>query len=694
MKSICIILCTLLTMVVCAQKTSVKPQPAVRMIGRADSTGKKIYLRWAATTPQTWKINNLYGYTLERYTVIRNKRMLDVPELKVITIKPLKPQPLATWETLATKDSNAAVIAQALYGNDFQVSISEKGAAKIMAQSQELMQRFSFSLYAADNSFEGALLAGWAYVDTDVTANEKYLYRLKTAAPSSILKTDSTGIFISPAEYEPLPAVQEIVAQFGNHGVLLSWDMQMLSRYYASYYVERSDDGGAHFKRINRSPVSNFDDKTQQPTRMYFMDSLPENGKEYQYRVKGTNPFGQTGPASQTIIGKGKEMLSTVPNIRNAYVDNKGLLQINWAFDEKANALIKGFVLLRADKATGPYARFGDTLNATLRHAEIKKEMKASNYFTIAAIAKEGEPSASFPVLVQPIDSTPPSIPTDVKAVIDTNGVVTLTWKKNTENDLMGYKVFRSQKKDEEPVPLIDSFLVTNNFKDTLSLKLLNKKVYYAVSALDERFNQSKKSALIEVKKPSKIPPSPAVISKFNVEGDKITLRWINSSDEDIKSHILFRKQQGDSAFAVVQTFDGRVTDSFTDAGLKASSKYYYYIQAKNEDGLTTNSEVLLVSTTTSVTSKGMQITKLFAYPETDKRRIEIAWDDQLENVTSYNIYKAVSGKPVTLFKVVPATQKGLYDTDVAINTEYRYVVMAVLQSGAFSGTKSVTVKY
>lgn len=693
-KSIYIILYLLFPIATMAQKASTKNQPAIRIIGRADSTGKKIYLRWAATSPQVWKINNQYGYTLERYTVLRDKQMLDVPERKVITLKPFKPQPLVAWEALATKDSNAAVIAQALYGTDFQVSISEKGTAKIMAQSQELMQRFSFSLYAADNSFEGSLMAGWGYVDTDIKANEKYLYRIKTAAPQNVLKTDSTGIFISSADYEPLPPVQEIVPQFGNHGVLLSWDMQMVSRFYASYYVERSDDGGVRFKRINRSPVSNFDDKTQQPTRMYFTDSLPENGKEYQYRVKGLNPFGQTGPASQIIKGTGKEMLATVPSIRNAFVNKNGLLEINWTFDEKANDLIKGFVLLRAGKATGSYAAFSDTLNAILRHAELKKELNASNYFIIAAVAKEGESSTSFPVLVQPIDSMPPDVPVDLKAIIDTNGVVTLSWKKNIESDLMGYKVFRSQKKDEEPVPLIDSFIWANTFKDTLSLKLLNKKVYYAVSALDERFNQSKKCALVEVKKPSKIPPSPAVITKFNVEGDKITLHWINSMDEDIVSHSLYRRQEKDSSFAIVQTFEKRTVDSFTDAGLKASTKYYYYIQAKNEDGVTTNSEQLLVSTTSSISSKDMQINKLFAFSEADKRRIEVTWDDKLDSVVEYNVYKAINGKPLTLFKVIQVQQKGLYDTEVSINTEYQYAVVAVLKSGAFSSMKTVTVKY
>ncbi|MBV4357201.1 fibronectin type III domain-containing protein [Pinibacter aurantiacus] len=694
-KNVCIVLSVLFApLMLLAQTKEKKTQPAIRMIGRADSAGKKIYLRWAATDPQVWKINNQYGYTLERFTVLRDRNMLSVPERKLITVKPLKPQPLTAWETLAIKDSNAAVIAQALYGKDFEVSISEKGAAKIMAQSQELQQRFSFALYAADNSFDGALMAGWGYVDTDVKANEKYLYRLKTAAPQGVLKTDSTGVFISPAEYEPLPAVQEIVAQFGNHGALLSWDMHMLSRYYASYYVERSDDGGARFNRINRSPVSNFDDKDGQPTRMYFVDSLPENGKEYQYRVMGLNPFGQTGPASQIIKGKGKEMLAAVPNIRNAYVDEKGALQVNWVFDEKANDLIKGFVLQRADKATGPYKAFSDTLANSLRHAGIKKELSSSNYFTITAIAKEGEASTSFPYLVQPIDSTPPAIPTGVKAVIDTNGVVTLTWNKNTENDLMGYKVFRAQKKDEEPVPLIDSFWVRNSFKDTLSLKLLNKKVYYAVSALDERFNQSQKSALVEVKKPSVIPPSPAVLTKFKVEGNSVTLRWINSTDEDIAAHILYRKMDGDTAFELVQTFEGRSVDSFADAGLKASQKYHYYLQAKNEDGLTTNSEELIITTTSNASSKDMQITKLYAFPEADKRRIEVSWDDKIENVVEYNVYKAINGKQLTLFKVIPTAQKGLYDTDVQANTEYQYAVMAVLRSGAFSGMKAVTVKY
>src|ERR1044072_6133298 len=207
MKHLYILLSVLTMPLLLLAQSPGKQKHAVRMIGQANSDKNAIYLRWASATPNSWKINNKYGFILERYTVIRNKVMLSTPEKLVLSPTPIKPRPLDEWETLAKKDNNAAVIAQALYGTDFDVSINDKGAAKIMAQSQEQEQRFSFSLYAADNSFEGAVMAGWGFVDKNAKPNEKYLYRLKTAAPAKVAGPDSVSVFISPAEYEPLPPV-------------------------------------------------------------------------------------------------------------------------------------------------------------------------------------------------------------------------------------------------------------------------------------------------------------------------------------------------------------------------------------------------------------------------------------------------------------------------------------------------------
>ena len=666
----------------------------IKMIAKPDSTGHTIRLRWAATNVALWKLTNQYGFILERYTVLRDKKMLDNPERKVLNAGAIKSKPLEAWQETAKKDPFAAVMAQALYGSDFQVGGADsKGMSRIISQSQQAEQRFSFSLFAADMSFEGAQLAGWGWVDNDVHPNEKYLYRLTTAVPANLAKPDTAGVYIGAENYEPLPPVQEVNAQFGNQMVMLTWDYNRVKSYYTSYYVEKSEDDGKTFRRLSNVPVSNLNENDKRSSgRMHFTDTLHANGVTYQYRVRGINPFGETGAPSAVIKGQGVNMLPFVPGIQSAYADEKGILQMQWTFDEKANGLIKGFRVSRADNAEGPYKVWVDSIDAARRTIQIRKTIDAG-YFTITAVAKEGEGRTSFPVLVQPVDSVAPAIPSGLKAIIDSNGVVTLTWNKNSERDLMGYKVYRAMKKDEELVPLTDSVWGGSRFRDKLSLKLLNKKVYYAITSLDKRYNQSAPTALVELKKPDVIPPSSAVITRYKVTGNMITLNWVNSTDEDIAGHILYRKAAGESSYTAVQHFIGKSRNSYTDTITGAAGAYSYYVAAQSEGGMVTASEPLGV-TVAAGASGALQLTRLYAYPQPDKKRVEVVWDDELKQVRNYQVYKLAGTGAMTLFKIVPAGQKGLYDTEVQPNTSYQYAVMAVLVSGAYSQMKKVTVNY
>ncbi|MBO9202161.1 MULTISPECIES: fibronectin type III domain-containing protein [Niastella] len=665
----------------------------LRVIARPDSTGHTIRLRWAVTNTTLWKLTNQYGFVLERYTVLRDKKMLGVPERKVLGL-PIRSKPLNDWEALAKKDQYAAVIAQALYGSDFQVGSVSKGMGHLISQSQEMEQRFSFSLFAADMSFEASLLAGWGYVDNDIRPNEKYLYRLSAAAPVALAKKDSAAVFIGAADYEVLPAVQEIQAQFGNRVVMLSWDYDRVATYYTSYFVERSEDNGKTFHRLSDMPVANLNEgEKHRAKRMYLTDTLHSNELTYQYRVRGINPFGETGPPSDIVKGKGVNVLPFVPGIQSAYADDKGLLQMRWEFEENANTLIKGFRLNKADHADGPYKIYIDSIAVTKRALQLKNPVEGSGYFTLTAIAKEGEGRTSFPVLVQPLDSIPPDIPAGLQAVIDSNGVVSLSWNKNSERDLMGYKVYRAMKQDEEPIPLVDSVWQGNQFRDKLSLKLLNKKVYYGVAALDKRWNQSAMSALVEVKKPDIIPPSAAVINRFTVDANKVTLSWINSMDEDIAAHALYRKGAGDSGYVLVKNFLAKSATGYTDTVQTGAGQYHYYLAARSEAGLVTASEPLVV-TITSAAAGPLQLTRLYAYPQPENKRVEIVWEDALKQVSNYQVYRAIGTGGMSLWKIIPAAQKGLYDTDVQPNTVYHYAVQAVLLSGAYSEMKKVTVNY
>ncbi|HPI00428.1 MAG TPA: hypothetical protein PK772_08860, partial [Chitinophagaceae bacterium] len=468
---------------------------------------------------------------------------------------------------------------------------------------------------------------------------------------------------------------------------MLSWDYSILKNYYNNYFIEKSTDGKT-YNRLSDLPVTNLNDKTDKPSnRMYFIDSLKNNDIVYHYRIIGVSPFGELGPASAPIIGKGKQLLAQVPNIRSTNINEKGAVEIEWFFDGPSNDLIKSFTLNQATKEQGPYKPVVENINARSRMVHFDK-LYPANYFTITAVAKEGLSRTSFPVLVQPVDSFPPAIPTGLKATIDTNGVVTLKWTQNTEVDLLGYKVFRANNKQEELATLTPSVHKKCIYRDTVQLKTLNSKVYYSVAALDQRYNQSKNAAIIEVKKPDIVPPSAPLFTDYQIKNGDVILHWVNSSDEDIKQHELYRTAPSNSPKGggmklpeLIKTFtDG--TSQYVDSTVEPSKQYEYNIVAVDESGLKTDApnrlQIKIPDNSNRYTIKALN-----SYINTKEHYIEIFWRDDLKNVQAYNVYKKTKGKPITLWKVVNIGEaKRLTDSNVMIGEAYEYAVMPIMKTG------------
>ena len=87
-----------------------------------------IQLRWAVNSPMAWKQANTYGFSVERYTVVRNNAILENPEKVLLTTQLLKPQPLDNWKTLATENNYAAIIAQAILS----VSLKDSSSTNLL----------------------------------------------------------------------------------------------------------------------------------------------------------------------------------------------------------------------------------------------------------------------------------------------------------------------------------------------------------------------------------------------------------------------------------------------------------------------------------------------------------------------------------------------------------------------------------
>ncbi len=666
--------------------------PAVQVIAR--SLPDKVLLRWAVDKPLAWKKANEYGFFIERSTISRNGEAVVPIERNQLSNIPLKPRPLKEWETLAVSDQNAAVLAQALYGDSFITESPKNAMGKIYAINDELEQRFTFALLAAEQNFEAALLAGWALEDTNVVAGEKYVYKVSVALPldNSHIINEGT-VFASPDLYEELPKPIGLSAVFGDENVMLNWNFNLLQHVYTSYVIERSDNN-IRYKQLNGLPLFNAQEsRSGQEVSLFYTDSIPNNTNFY-YRVKGKTAFGETGPPTEPLMGKAIKNLGFVPRIykKEMPTDNKAILY--WEFDKEGNDLITGFEIRRAHKEKGPFETIKSGLQATLRQTTVTN-LQRINYFTVVAIGKNGVESESYASMVQPIDSTPPSPPTGLQGIMDTTGIVRLTWNKNLEEDLGGYRIFKSNNPEVEFSELTKNTLGIEAYIDTVPINNLNRNVYYKIAAEDLRFNRSSFSEMIVVRKPDLVPPSSPLMKNFEVTQEGVNLSWFPSSSKDVIAHVIYRRNEEAPELRWEKLHESISTkDSlYFDKTLQDSGIYSYTVIAKDSVGLES-----LPAKPISIIWRGKSLDvndiKFQGVVNRELRFINLSWKIKANNIVEYVLYRGTNNRGLKLYKTLNGDSKGYNDTDLEINTNYTYGLQLIQKGGASSFIKEINLKY
>jgi hypothetical protein len=676
------------------QKKNSQQISTIKAIGNTDSCHCSIRLRWSMNDPYAWKLANSYGYSIDRYTILRNGQLILTPEKSRITTVPIKPRPIKDWEAICQTDDNAAIIVQGIYGEDFEIAGSSSKLVEIVNQSNSLTQRFTFSLMAADRSFDAACMAGLGWNDSTVKRGEKYLYKIYPNIPKDKIVCDTALVFIGSDEISSLPKPIDVYATYSDQSVLLSWDIKVLKSYYSTYLIERSEDG-VHFKALNQLPFSSLNDESgKESGRVFFTDTI-QNNHIFSYRIKGISPFGQYGPPSDVMQGKGKTTLAFAPHINSAQIINDSTATIGWEFPEEGTVLVDHFELNRsANNADNSFTQVISYIDATQR--EIKySQLLPANYFVITAVDKNGNKRNSFPYLVQPIDSIPPTVPTGLTAQIDSLGTVSLQWAANKEPDLLGYTILRSNNKTEEPAIINSKPQTENTFEEKLNLNTLNSKVYYSVLALDRRMNQSKPCQPIEVIKPDRVPPSSPVIIDSRVSANgKTTLSWINSSSDDVVSHRLYRKTEQDTVWTTVATIsDLRITQFEDTLSASEGTLLLYSLWAiDRSNNISEPSPVWKVIA--SAKQQTGQLKNLRADMDRTNHSITISWKTNSTDIAEYTIYKAKNNEPFSTLQVIPGTHTFYTDTDLAVSNMYRYAVRATLKNGKMGEWKEVKVEY
>jgi uncharacterized protein len=657
-----------------------------------------IQVRWAPTSAIVWQLGNKYGYTLERYTIIRDGVLIQNPksEIKTLATAPIKPISESAMETRSDTNDYVAMVKGCIYedenGNNKNAS---GGFGALLMGKDEIDMRFGFALLAADLSIEAATAHGLYYEDKDVKANEKYAYRLSVAQqPKGLVIAPAVGIgaLSEPNKYNP---PRELGINIKGDVATLRWFIALDKRQYSAYIIERSMDG-KNFVRINDKPyVTDATDKTK--TYAFYKDSMPSDNINYSYRIKGITPFAEEGPYSNVVGGKITPDVA-LPIIDSIGVTNNHKLYLHWLLPDDLKLIAKEIFVTRAPRVTGPFTNLNSKAFKKTVESFIDEKPNQNNYYRIKVITTQNKTVYSVPNLGQVADTIAPAAPIGLQAVIDSNGIATLRWQKNTEKDLQGYRIFKSNTADQDYIENLNRIVKKTSYTDTVNINTLSKKVFYKIVAVDKNFNVSAFSTPVELKRPDKIAPVAAVFTKAVVldSAMQIQLQWLPSSSTDdmvrqelIRKKIVLQaqKQPNGTVKNIVNVVDtkkiaidttGKLTE-YKDSGIEQGNTYAYYVKTYDAAGNYSEafSGELLFETGYRAGVTGIKITV-----NEKQNKVSLSWNKPNGDLVAsyYIVYKAMDKPNFYRWKMVRTNT--IEDDAIQIGSDIQYKVQAFYTNG------------
>lgn len=652
--------------------------------------GDSIVLRWAPADLPTWEMGNADGYILLRHTYDETDQLLAMEILDTLR---LQPQP--DW--LAIKDQDQVLgMAYSLlfeFSNDLEDPLERYSVEE---------NRYGFTLFAADMSMQAAQMMGLAYVDEAVSLDYYYTYEVRLS--SDTLATTNTLTRIYPDDQPELPVPQGLEATFDNLSALLAWNKDELGQHYSAYLIEKSVDGAA-FLPVSDIPFVQMEaeDQSNIPAifqrKIFFRDSLTQNGVEIQYRIRGLSPFGISGPLSATVSGMGRpNPIPATPVITEAAETAGQQVQIDWIINTEYQDSIQGFNVYRMESLEGQAQK----MNTTLLPADTRRFLDVSplplGYYLVETIDQYDYSLPSTRAMVQLLDQEPPEVPSGLRANIDEEGIVRLTWEANTEADLSGYFLYLGYSTEGGNIPLNGG----EEIKDTLFLDTVAdlasslKEIYYRIQAVDFRGNRSVQSAAAKIVRPDDTPPTKAVFKDWAFRTDSVFLLWAASSSTDLAVQYIERRLDSDTSIWQLVHTDTllQTVDSTLDIGLDMAGQYYYRIRSLDETGLEAISDSIYLQTGKRKPSPA--ITNFAITPVPEGNRISWRCPETKRPVYQFVIYRASGDQDMHMYKRLKLDNELLINTEGSLDfayldellepgRQYRYQMVVHFEDGTYS---------
>ncbi len=297
--------------------------------------------------------------------------------------------------------------------------------------------------------------------------------------------------------------------------------------------------------------------------------------------------------------------------------------------------------------------------------------LSAGTTYTFTVKAKDGAgnvSAASNALTVTPVDTLPPSAPTNVRSTTTTAMSIALAWDAATDNvGVTGYEVYNG------------STLAGTTTGTTYTLSGLTPSTSYSITVKvrDAANNVSASSSALTVTTTAdtEAPTSPTYFTWTAKTEASISFAWEPATDNvGVTTYELF---YGTSSTDITTSGGTTSTTTYTVTGLKPRTAYYFKIVARDAAGnvsppTTYGSYIFTPSDTTPPTSPTNLRTT-----HTTETSIGLAWDAATDavGVTGYDVYNdgvLVGTTTNTAFTVTSLTPNTTYSFTVTAKDMYR----------------------
>ncbi|MBQ8466563.1 MAG: hypothetical protein IJ546_02580 [Prevotella sp.] len=611
--------------------------------------GDSVVLRWAADDYVAWRYLNRVGVNISR--VDEETRMTET------LVTGLKPATLEEFRShYAESDSLAALVMGALYDENMaknDVTKDEPGSMGALYESSQSQQlRYGLGLLASEWRQDLATRMAVRFTDRTAKRGRSYTYYISPAV------IDTTGKVIIRAgmkdsvkneRFKPEPFDVTLTDSISYpNGIHLSWT----DRLYSSYEIERRVQGTREWKRLNKLPyvIMNIVPGAD----CIYGDNVDEPGT-YEYRVIAHDPFGELTEPSPVHAVTISDMRPPVPprltwieiDRRNADDPSKEIFAtIHFRKDTMEADYVGAVPVYYHERITE--GKWRPLVDKPLAPTDTVVTVDVTNLQTgqlaIAAYDTAHNVSYSIPQILRVSDMKAPEAPKGLKAECRLEpkdsldlplGLITLTWQPVENDDIDYYEVVFANDTTHTFMARKGGIVAGRDtvFVDTVAVDVNQKYIYYKVRAIDYSTNIGEFSDVLQVVRPSAVPPTVAHIDSTNVSGSGIFMRWIAGSDAQMAYHNVYRRLMSDKEWTVLRRCDAdsvkahnNYIDLFDVPKVNSREEYVYAIESFNYSGISSGLSLQYITRFTGDAVFDTPITLYGGYEE-DKHMTRLAWE-------------------------------------------------------------------